>query len=47
MKDGITRTGAVDLPGAPGSLAITGALTPLKTYDCGKSPAWVLGVKFD
>jgi len=25
----------------------TGALTPLKTYDCGKSPAWVLGVKFD
>jgi 6-phosphogluconolactonase len=24
----------------------TGALTPLKTYDCGKSPAWVLGVKF-
>ncbi len=27
--------------------AATGALTPLKTYDCGKSPAWVLGVKFD
>lgn len=27
--------------------AATGALTPLKTYDCGKSPAWVLGVKFE
>ena len=26
--------------------ASTGALTPLKTYDSGKSPAWVLGVKF-
>lgn len=26
--------------------ATTGALTPLKTYDCGKSPAWVLGVRF-
>lgn len=25
----------------------TGALTPLKTFDCGKSPAWVLGVKLD
>jgi 6-phosphogluconolactonase len=25
----------------------TGALTPLKTYDCGKSPAWVLPVKFE
>lgn len=25
----------------------TGALTPLKTYDCGKGPAWVLGVKLD
>ncbi len=25
----------------------TGALTPLQTYDCGKNPAWVLGVKFD
>jgi 6-phosphogluconolactonase len=25
----------------------TGALTPLKTYDCGKSPAWVAGVKFE
>ena len=24
----------------------TGALTPLKTLSCGKSPAWVLGVKF-
>ena len=24
----------------------TGALDPLKTYDCGKSPAWVLGVEF-
>ncbi len=24
----------------------TGALTPLKTYESGKSPAWVLGVKF-
>jgi 6-phosphogluconolactonase len=24
----------------------TGALTPLKTYDCGKGPAWVMGVKF-
>lgn len=24
----------------------TGLLAPLKTYDCGKSPAWVLGVKF-
>ncbi len=27
--------------------AATGALTPLKTYDCGKSPAWVMGVKLD
>ncbi len=27
--------------------AKTGALTPLKTYDCGKSPAWVLAVKFE
>ena len=27
--------------------AQTGALTPLKTYDCGKGPGWVLGVKFD
>jgi 6-phosphogluconolactonase (cycloisomerase 2 family) len=26
--------------------ARTGALTPLKTYDCGKGPAWVFGVKF-
>ena len=25
----------------------TGALTPHKTYDCGKDPAWVMGVKFD
>ena len=25
----------------------TGALTPLKTYDCGKSPAWVLGTKLE
>lgn len=25
----------------------TGELTPLKTYDCGKSPAWLLGVKFE
>jgi 6-phosphogluconolactonase len=25
--------------------ATSGALTPLKTYDCGKSPAWVLGVR--
>lgn len=25
----------------------TGALAPLKTYDCGKGPAWVLGVKLD
>jgi 6-phosphogluconolactonase len=25
----------------------TGALTPLKTYDCGKGPGWVLGVKFE
>lgn len=24
----------------------TGALTSLKTYPCGKSPAWVLGVKY-
>lgn len=24
----------------------TGALTPPKNYDCGKSPAWVTGVKF-
>jgi 6-phosphogluconolactonase len=23
----------------------TGALNPLKTYECGKSPAWVMGVK--
>jgi 6-phosphogluconolactonase len=27
--------------------AASGALSPLKTYDCGKKPAWVLGVKFD
>lgn len=27
--------------------SVSGALTPLKTYDCGKSPAWVLGVKFE
>jgi 6-phosphogluconolactonase len=27
--------------------AETGALTPLKTYDCGKAPSWVLGVKLD
>lgn len=27
--------------------AKTGALTPLKIYDCGKGPAWVLAVKFD
>ena len=27
--------------------AETGALTPLKTYDCGKGPAWVMSVKFD
>jgi 6-phosphogluconolactonase len=27
--------------------AQTGALTPLKSYDCGKGPGWVLGVKFD
>ncbi|MEN3944055.1 lactonase family protein [Prosthecobacter sp. SYSU 5D2] len=27
--------------------AKTGALTPLKTYDCGKGPAWVTAVKFD
>ena len=26
--------------------ASTGALTPLKNYECGKSPAWVTGVKF-
>ena len=26
--------------------AKTGSLTPLKTYDCGKGPAWVMGVKF-
>jgi 6-phosphogluconolactonase len=26
--------------------ASTGALTPLKTYECGKGPAWVTGVKF-
>jgi 6-phosphogluconolactonase len=25
--------------------ATSGALTPLRTYDCGKSPAWVLGVR--
>jgi 6-phosphogluconolactonase len=25
----------------------SGALKALKTYDCGKSPAWVLGVKLD
>lgn len=25
----------------------TGALSPLKTYDCGKGPAWVLGLKLD
>ncbi len=24
----------------------SGGLTPLKTYECGKSPAWVMGVKF-
>lgn len=27
--------------------AKTGALKALKTYDCGKSPAWVMGVKLD
>lgn len=27
--------------------AQTGALTPLKTYNCGKGPAWVTSVKFD
>jgi len=27
--------------------AKTGGLAPLKTYDCGKGPAWVLGVKFE
>ncbi|QDT32693.1 6-phosphogluconolactonase [Thalassoglobus polymorphus] len=26
--------------------AATGILTKLKTYECGKSPAWVLGVQF-
>lgn len=26
--------------------ARTGALTALKTYECGRSPAWVTGVKF-
>lgn len=25
----------------------TGALSPIKTYDCGKGPAWVLGVRFE
>jgi len=25
----------------------TGSLTPLKIYDCGKGPAWVMGVKFE
>jgi 6-phosphogluconolactonase len=25
----------------------TGALTPLKTYDCGKGPAWVVGLELD
>jgi 6-phosphogluconolactonase len=25
----------------------TGALSPLKTYDCGKGPAWVMSVKFN
>jgi 6-phosphogluconolactonase len=25
----------------------SGSLTPLKTYECGKSPAWVTAVKFD
>lgn len=27
--------------------AETGALSPLKTYDCGKGPAWVMSVKFN
>jgi len=27
--------------------AKNGALKPLKTYDCGRSPAWVMGVKLD
>jgi 6-phosphogluconolactonase len=27
--------------------AETGALIPLKTYECGKGPAWVTSVKFD
>ena len=27
--------------------AATGALTPLKTYDCGKGPAWVMSVKLN
>lgn len=27
--------------------AETGTLTQLKTYDCGKGPAWVMSVKFD
>ena len=26
--------------------AETGALTPLKTYECGKGPAWIMSVKF-
>jgi len=25
----------------------TGGLTPLKTYDCGKGPAWVMAVRFE
>jgi 6-phosphogluconolactonase len=25
----------------------TGGLMPLKAYDCGKAPAWVLGVRFE
>lgn len=27
--------------------AETGALSPLKTYDCGKGPAWVMSVEFE
>jgi 6-phosphogluconolactonase (cycloisomerase 2 family) len=27
--------------------AESGALSPLKTYDCGKGPAWVMSVKFN
>ncbi len=27
--------------------AANGSLTPLKSYPCGKSPAWVMGVKLD